>query len=88
MAVAGMIEGLAVARRMPVDKIPPHAWRKAVLGRTRRTERETIDAIARRVLLRLVSGMPARFSGHTIDAAGVALCGARVFRKREATCST
>lgn len=84
MAVAADLRGRAKARGLRVEEIPPHVWRKTVLGRTRRTELETIDAIAKRVLLRLIVGMPRRITGHAVDSCGVALCGARIWARRVA----
>lgn len=84
MAEASRIAGIAEQCGVRVERIPPVAWRKAVLGRTRRTEQETIDAIAKRVLPRLISGMPDRLVGHATDAAGVALCACRMAGRKVA----
>jgi len=62
---------------VPVLKVGPAEWRKAVLGRTRRTADETIDAITARILPRLIRGMPTKLVSHVRDAAGAALLGCR-----------
>lgn len=65
-----------------VIKVAPADWRKAILGRTRRTADETIDAITARILPHLIRGMPAKMSSHGRDAAGVALMGGRIVTLR------
>lgn len=77
MATAARIAGIAEALGKSVQRIPPAEWRKNVLGRTRRTETETIDAICNRVVTRLVIGIPST-NGHARDAVGVALMACRM----------
>jgi Holliday junction resolvasome RuvABC endonuclease subunit len=69
---------------VPVFKVAPAEWRKAVLGRTRRTADETIDAIAARILPHLIQGMPMKLVSHVRDAAGVALLGCRMHGRKVA----
>jgi hypothetical protein len=69
---------------VPVLKVGPAEWRKAVLGRTRRTADETIDAITARILPHLIRGMPTKLVSHVRDAAGAALLGCRMHGRKVA----
>lgn len=75
--VATKIRTAAEFAGIPVMTFTAATWRKAVLGRTKRTKTETIDRICTRVLTPQIVGMPVKLSGHTRDAAGVGLFAVR-----------
>jgi Holliday junction resolvasome RuvABC endonuclease subunit len=69
--VAGVLEGLAIARRVRVVTCTCAEWRKLTCGKAAATDHDVEDLVTRTVL-----GMPKRTNVHVRDALGLAIAAA------------